>query len=190
MKHQTVIQHDALFKRYRLAEDMWREWQALQDCRGFRIQEVLTVDEQKLELHFVFDPQARNLCSFKHYEEKLFIRVLPEVLRAIRHCHTNGWVHGDIKPSNILFIPQTCSVRLVDFGASQSIGTNRSLLKRWQVTPQFASEEQNLGIGFVQPKEDWLAIMNVITQVLNITNDKSTRAQLNRIGQWVKLNTY
>ncbi|ELR67252.1 serine/threonine protein kinase [Photobacterium marinum] len=153
---------EQLGKRYARWDDMIREWQALQECRGFRVQKTLEMDEKKQLIHFEFDAKARPLSSFGKDEQALFIELLPEIIRAINHCHQNGWVHGDIKPSNILFIPQNRTVRLVDFGASYRVGTSRSDLPTWQVTPMFASANQIDGCGVVDIKDDWFALVKLI----------------------------
>lgn len=44
-------------------------------------------------------------------------RILAEICEGLAHIHKSGWVHGDLKPSNILLMPDG-SVRLADFGLS------------------------------------------------------------------------
>lgn len=62
-----------------------------------------------------------HLLSVSRILEEDFCRdILGGILSALNHVHTSGFVHGDVKPSNILFttIP---TVKLVDFGCSESI---------------------------------------------------------------------
>jgi len=55
-------------------------------------------------------PQARQL--------------IVQICEGLEHLHSSGWVHGDLKPSNILLMPDG-SVRLADFGlATRLDGTH------------------------------------------------------------------
>jgi hypothetical protein len=47
-------------------------------------------------------------------------RVIAEVCEALVHVHAQGWVHGDLKPSNVLLM-QDGSVRLADFGLAREL---------------------------------------------------------------------
>ncbi|MFF7727105.1 serine/threonine-protein kinase [Streptomyces sp. NPDC008001] len=42
-------------------------------------------------------------------------RLLTEICEGLAHLHRSGWVHGDLKPDNVLLMPDG-SVRLSDFG--------------------------------------------------------------------------
>jgi serine/threonine-protein kinase len=47
-------------------------------------------------------------------------RVIAEICEALVHVHASGWVHGDLKPSNVLLM-QDGSVRLADFGLAREL---------------------------------------------------------------------
>jgi hypothetical protein len=47
-------------------------------------------------------------------------RVIAEICEALVHIHAQGWVHGDLKPSNVLLM-QDRSVRLADFGLAREL---------------------------------------------------------------------
>ena len=47
-------------------------------------------------------------------------RILAEICEGLAHMHAAGWVHGDLKPGNILVMADG-SVRLADFGLSAEL---------------------------------------------------------------------
>ncbi|MGV9255226.1 serine/threonine-protein kinase [Streptomyces sp. NPDC003697] len=42
-------------------------------------------------------------------------RIITQICEGLAHLHAEGWVHGDLKPANVLIMPDG-SVRLADFG--------------------------------------------------------------------------
>jgi eukaryotic-like serine/threonine-protein kinase len=47
-------------------------------------------------------------------------RVIGEICEGLVHIHASGWVHGDLKPANVLLM-QDRSVRLADFGLAREL---------------------------------------------------------------------
>ncbi|AZL84507.1 protein kinase [Aliivibrio salmonicida] len=155
-------------KHYINSKDMEREWEAVNECAGLYVQKPLSLDVMNSVIYFEYDSTAKPLSSFDKNNAKQFLWILPKIIRAIKHCHDKGWVHGDIKPSNILFIPALTSIRLIDFGASYRIGTSRKTLSCWQATPSFASPSQLQGKGLVKKEDDWYALTKIIDQLIDI----------------------
>ncbi|KDM90349.1 protein kinase domain-containing protein [Photobacterium galatheae] len=162
-------------KRYTSSAAMWQEWQALNECRGPGIQRAISIDPEAQSLTLAFEPAAVPLSSFGKADLRLLIAVLPAIVSVIQHCHDRGWVHGDIKPSNMLYVPATQTIRLIDFGASHRIGTSREALSEWQATPMFASPQQMSGEGLVHTGDDWYALMKIIDQVMPLVHDRLLR---------------
>lgn len=47
-------------------------------------------------------------------------RLLSEICEGVAHMHESGWVHGDLKPANVLLM-EDGAVRLADFGLSAEL---------------------------------------------------------------------
>ncbi|MGH2943149.1 MAG: protein kinase domain-containing protein, partial [Solirubrobacteraceae bacterium] len=47
-------------------------------------------------------------------------RLIGEICEALVHMHAKGWVHGDLKPGNVLLM-EDGSVRLADFGLTREL---------------------------------------------------------------------
>lgn len=84
-------------------------------------------------------------------------KLLVQSLRALGYLHSQGVIHGDIKPPNIL-VTQNANewqVKLVDFGVSGRQGSKRELVSG---TPTYMPPEQFLPHYRVDPRSDLYAI--------------------------------
>jgi serine/threonine protein kinase len=54
-------------------------------------------------------------------------RIVTEICAGLAHLHAAGWVHGDLKPSNVLLMTDG-SVRLADFGLAAEIDGTHAYL--------------------------------------------------------------
>jgi predicted Ser/Thr protein kinase len=70
-------------------------------------------------------------------------RVLREVAWALAYAHSNGVVHRDVKPDNILLERATNRVLVADFGIAAA--THHDVDGKVSGTPEFMSPEQALG---------------------------------------------
>ena len=118
-----------------------------------------------------------SLDRFGIMQVELFILLIPAVIRAIACCHQNGWVHGDVKPANILYLPETGSIRLIDFGASFPLGISRTEIDKWQLSQQYASRNQLEGVGYVEGKDDWFALLVMIKKVISQIEDQKLQSR-------------
>lgn len=173
-------------KCYANKSDFEREFEALKCCKGLYIQELVRANKGEQRLYFKYYDNAKSLDRLDITQIDLFVCVLPAVVRAIAHCHSNGWVHGDIKPANILYFPETGSIRLIDFGASFPSKTSRIELEVWQFSQQYAPRNQRKGIGCVEERDDWFALLVMVDQVISQILDKKLQKRASYIRSSIK----
>ena len=72
-------------------------------------------------------------------------QILIDMAEALEHMHTNGFMHLDFKPENVL-VTRNGSIRLVDFDLAQPIPEKPAKLsKKNPGTPSYMAPEQLLG---------------------------------------------
>ncbi|MEM7231643.1 MAG: protein kinase [Planctomycetota bacterium] len=117
-------------------EDLEREIQALRGLRHPGIARLLDVDELDGQLFFTMelvegfalDALLGNRPTTAQIERLLEASL--QALAALGSIHERGWIHGDLKPSNLriatksseIEIPATPELRVVDFGLARSAG--------------------------------------------------------------------
>ncbi|MBM4032675.1 MAG: hypothetical protein FJ291_12930 [Planctomycetes bacterium] len=76
--------------------------------------------------------------------EERALQIAADVARALDHAHQKGLIHRDIKPDNIMVMPDG-RVRVTDFGLAKAIGTG---------SPEGTDEERFLGTpAYVAPEQ-------------------------------------
>ncbi len=81
----------------------------------------------------------------------MFVRVFSQVCSALIHAHAKQYIHRDVKPRNIMMIPQDNGdylAKLVDFGIAKVVGQTENTLQKLTQTgdalgsPFYMSPEQ------------------------------------------------
>ncbi len=93
--------------------------------------------------------EADNLKDLYARQDPVLLDNVAQILIdsavALDHMHTNGFMHLDFKPENVL-ITRNGSVRLIDFDLAQQIPEKpRKLSKKNPGTPAYMAPEQLLG---------------------------------------------
>jgi serine/threonine protein kinase len=86
-------------------------------------------------------------------------RIITEICAGLAHLHAAGWVHGDLKPSNVLLMADG-SVRLADFGLAAEIDGTHAYLPPGgtadYVPPERAGEDLGTkGVAVRQTADIW-----------------------------------
>lgn len=93
------------------------------------------------------------------------VHIASEVAEALDYAHTQGIVHRDVKPSNIM-VEAGDRITLMDFGIAKAIGESQLTRPGAIVgTPKYLSPEQALGQP-AEPRSDIYALGTVLFEAL------------------------
>ncbi|MBG83652.1 MAG: hypothetical protein CMJ40_03785 [Phycisphaerae bacterium] len=121
------------------------------------------------------------------------VRIFHQVAQGLVHMHGRGFVHADMKPTNVLVL-EDLSVRIIDLGQACSIGTVKP---RIQGTPGYIAPEQARR-GEITPQTDiynlgammyWVLVRDVIPTALPPSSGEGADAASVREDHEIKLPT-
>jgi serine/threonine protein kinase len=102
-----------------------------------------------LAIEFVNGQPLDQYLEESHSSLDEMLRLFNRICEAVGYLHSNGIVHGDIKPSNVM-VKQEATPKLLDFGTARLIDPGdlqASALSGLIMTPGYASPEQRAGLG-------------------------------------------
>ena len=122
---KLLFRHASSHERDALAQRFARERDILASLRHPNIAALhdagVTPDGQPwLALEYVEGEPLTAWCDGRRMAIRQRIGAFHQVLRAVRHAHTNLVIHRDLKPANIL-VTREGEVRLLDFGIAKLI---------------------------------------------------------------------
>ena len=121
---------------------------------------------------YIVMPRLDGLTMQRHLESDdpkplpvalWFVRQISQALAAV---HAAGWVHGDIKPTNVIIGPQG-HVTLIDMGFATRVHTLAG--HTFRGTPDYAAPESLCGDMAAMPAADMFAIGRMLWQWLAIS---------------------
>ena len=93
------------------------------------------------------------------------LRTLARVALALAHAHTQGVVHRDVKPANVMIDTASDAVKVTDFGIARITDACRTRTGLVLGTPSFMSPEQMAG-GAVDGRSDLYSLGVMLFQLL------------------------
>lgn len=100
-----------------------------------------------------------------------------QTAQALSAVHQSGWVHGDVKPDNILVDPRG-HVTLIDLGFAQPIGATGD--QSFRGTPDYAAPERLSG-ALANPQSDIFSLGEVLARLLPSSVGKSCPETVTKI---------
>jgi eukaryotic-like serine/threonine-protein kinase len=92
------------------------------------------------------------------------LRIVRRVAEGLHHAHTNGVVHRDVKPANIMILPSG-EAKILDFGIARVDAGHLTVPGEMFGTPLYMAPEQALG-GTVDARSDLFSLGAVAYTVL------------------------
>jgi serine/threonine-protein kinase len=118
------LTHPNIVAVYDFGEDAGTTYIAMEFVKGRELQDILEKGE-RFQMHDV-------------------VRVMTQLLDALEHAHANGVVHRDVKPANIIILPDG-KVKVADFGIARVESSNLTQAGMVLGTPSYMSPEQFMG---------------------------------------------
>ncbi len=100
----------------------------------------------------LFDPLGTEECSIStgQADEPARLKLAKELLEGIQYLHTNGIVHADLSPTNILVNDSVPELTIIDIDGA---GILESRAKGWKMEPLVIGQARVT--GFPPPAEFW-----------------------------------
>lgn len=118
-------------------------------------------------------PLDVRMRSMKHFAVPVALWWVRQVGQALEKLHSCGWVHGDVKPENIL-VDDRGHVTLIDLGFAARVHT--PLHRIFRGTPEYSSPELTNGSTAALPAMDTFALGRVLWECLAATAPTNSSA--------------
>lgn len=126
-----------------------------------------------VDLHMILDRQRK--LALPPLSFNVTKAITKDIMLAVKHCHSQGVIHRDIKPGNLLISPQG-RVQICDFGLAKPcpslLGDDQSGpedppgVSKGLCTLQYRPPEILLGGSFCEPSGDIYSVGLVLAELL------------------------
>lgn len=110
------------------------------------------------------DDEESGVQSHPLVDEAHLRSALAQVVHGVHALHEGGWLHGDLKPSNVRVTPEGV-VKVLDFGLVRATGADVSHDGRLAGTPVYMAPEQAAGRER-GPHSDWYSVGVMLFEAL------------------------
>ncbi|WP_114785791.1 protein kinase domain-containing protein [Vibrio tetraodonis] len=101
-----------------------------------------------------FDTLCVSMRNFNIVERQ---KVTKSAEQALHTLHRKGYIHGDIKPSNLI-VTLYHEVRLIDLGSIVPIESDYKFCTPSSLTPKFCALNPYLRVGYASPQHDFFSL--------------------------------
>lgn len=109
------------------------------------------------------EPLSVRIAQMEHFAVPVALWWVRQIAQALEKLHSAGWVHGDLKPDNVL-VDSKGHVTVIDLGFAARIHT--PLHRVFRGTPDYASPELMSGASAALPAMDVFALGRVLWECL------------------------
>jgi len=88
---------------------------------------------------------SRNVKSNNLLKPRDVLKYIADAADALEYAHSNGIVHRDIKPANMMLLPESQTIKLMDFGIARLADSTKTKTGMVLGTPSYMSPEQLSG---------------------------------------------
>ena len=99
-------------------------------------------------------------------ERRQLLPLLSQLESILHRIHNTGFIHGDIKPANIMLSESNRELSVIDFGSTLAIGQHYQSLSS-SVSPRYSGANATFRDGQVSARDDYVALAITLQTVFH-----------------------